>query len=339
MGFGVVAAVLLALASIVHTDKVAFRPGSATETTSRVAIEGAPTYDPQGSIYFLTVQVERLTWIEWLRTKFEDHTVVYDAKTVFGDQSKQEAQKTNVELMSRAKSDAELAALSHLGYDVFDNAGALVSAEPEAGAPSAGLLHLNDLIVAIDGTKVTTRDELVNAIRAKSPGDRVSLTVQNVDDATKQRTVDIVTGSRVDEQSGHSVAVLGISVGTRLVERPLAVKATIDSGRVVGNSAGLAFTLAIIDDMTPGELTGGQKIAVTGTIDPTGVVGQVGGVAQKAVAARRAGAVAMLVPIEEVDEAKPNAGNMPVIGVHTLDEALHALSTLGGNGDEAAIAK
>jgi PDZ domain-containing protein len=339
LGFGVVLAVVLLLASLVHTDKVAFRPGSATETTSRVVIDGAPSYPPSGSIFFLTVQVERLTWIEWLRTRFESHTVVYDTKTVFGQQSKQEAQQTNVQLMSQAKSAAELAALSHLGYDVFEHAGALVSAEPETGAPAAGLLHVNDLVVAIDGASITTRDQLVAAVRAKTPGATVSLTVQDVDDATKQRVVRIVTGSKVDDQTGQPVAVLGISVGDRLVVKDLPVKVTVDSGRVVGNSAGLAFTLAIIDDMTPGELTGGKKIAVTGTIDAAGNVGQVGGVAQKVVAARRAGAVAMIVPIEEVADATPNAGDMPVIGVHTLDEALHALTTLGGNGDEAAISK
>ena len=78
------------------------------------------------------------------------------------------------------------------------------------------------------------------------------------------------------------------------VDFPLKIK--IATGDVSGPSGGLAFALTIIDDLTPGNLTGGKKIAVTGTIEPDGTVGDVGGVAQKTVAARAAGARLMIVP-------------------------------------------
>jgi PDZ domain-containing protein len=104
----------------------------------------------------------------------------------------------------------------------------------------------------------------------------------------------------------------------------------INTDRVGGPSAGLAFTLAIIDNMTPGNLTGGKKVAVTGTISGDGIVGPVGGVEQKAITARHNGVKLMIVPREEVKDARSGAGNVKVVGVHTLDEALAALQKAGG---------
>src|SRR5690606_3334077 len=107
-----------------------------------------------------------------------------------------------------------------------------------------------------------------------------------------------------------------------------------------GPSAGLAFTLALIDLLTPGELTGGHKVAVTGTIRLDGSVGPVGGGAQKAIAARNAGYEVFLVPPDELEEVKTTlGGDFAVIAVSTLDEALEALVSLGGEvGSTAAAA-
>ena len=82
-----------------------------------------------------------------------------------------------------------------------------------------------------------------------------------------------------------------------------------------GPSAGLAFTLTIIDKLSPGDLTGGKNVAVTGTIELDGTVGEVGGVPQKTAAAIDAGAKLFLVPSAEVREAKARAGSaMKVVG-------------------------
>ena len=98
----------------------------------------------------------------------------------------------------------------------------------------------------------------------------------------------------------------------------------------------LAFTLELIDSLTPGELTGGRKVAVTGTIDQDGNVGPVGGVAQKTAAVKSAGAKYFLVPPDEYATAKAHAGrNLQVIKVANLEDALDVLGSLGG--DVAAL--
>jgi PDZ domain-containing protein len=107
---------------------------------------------------------------------------------------------------------------------------------------------------------------------------------------------------------------------------------SIDSGDVGGPSAGLAFTLAVLDVLTPGELTGGHRVAATGTMSLDGSVGPVGGGAQKGIAVRDAGYEVFLVPSDELDEVREAVGDdVEVIAVDSLDEALEALDALGGN--------
>lgn len=112
-------------------------------------------------------------------------------------------------------------------------------------------------------------------------------------------------------------------------ESPVAVR--LDTSDVGGPSAGLAFTLAVIDRLTRGELTGGRRVAATGTIALDGTVGRVGGTVQKAVAVRDAGYEVFLVPADERAEIAGRVGDdVEVIGVATLQDALDALASLGG---------
>ena len=107
-------------------------------------------------------------------------------------------------------------------------------------------------------------------------------------------------------------------------------------------SAGLAMALAILDDLTPGDLTGGKRVAVTGTISDDGHVGEIGGIEQKAVAAKSADAQLFIVPkctepegrsacLHDLARARERSGDTPVVPVSNLDEALRALRKAGGD--------
>jgi PDZ domain-containing protein len=89
----------------------------------------------------------------------------------------------------------------------------------------------------------------------------------------------------------------------------------------------------MIDELTPGDITGGHKIAATGAINLDGSVGDIGGLHQKTVAVKAAGADYFLVPADQVKEAADEAkgSSLKVIPVHTVDEALTALANLGGD--------
>lgn len=123
----------------------------------------------------------------------------------------------------------------------------------------------------------------------------------------------------------------------RSVDAELPFDIQIDSGSIGGPSAGLAFTLTLIDLLTEGELTGGNRVAVTGTITGGGTVGNVGGVAQKAAAAEDEGAAMFIVPIDRVEDAESTTSTLDIVGVSSLDEALAALASLGGDIDELAL--
>ena len=129
------------------------------------------------------------------------------------------------------------------------------------------------------------------------------------------------------------MAFLGVSITTRLVYPDLPVKVTVNSGDIGGPSAGLAFMLGILDLMTPGDLTGGHEVAVTGTVDSTGAVGPIGGVETKVVAVARRHVKYFLVPAENYDAARAKAPkDLQVVPIHTVDEALTFLASIGGVG-------
>lgn len=107
-------------------------------------------------------------------------------------------------------------------------------------------------------------------------------------------------------------------------------RVAIDTAAITGGSAGLAFTLSLIDKLGAGDITGGNVVAATGTINEDGVIGPITGIASKAAVARRAGAHLFLVPMEQQLDAMVHAGTMPVFGVHTIDEALAVLRSIGG---------
>ena len=131
-------------------------------------------------------------------------------------------------------------------------------------------------------------------------------------------------------ETESSKGFLGVSTFTRDLSFKFPVQISIDSGQVGGPSAGLAFTLGILDVMTPGSLTGGLKISTTGTMAIDGTVGPIGGIHQKVMASRRAGVQLMLVPASEIDEARKYAGDLRIEPVETLDQALEILTTVGG---------
>lgn len=322
-------AVLGVVASQMTVPWVAIEPGSATPAEDRVEVVGADVFVPDGDILFLTVRVNRLSVLEIL-TKSRDRSIdLISERDYFGTSTPQQARQEARDLMVRAKSNAELVALTRLGYEAFENSGVRVQSI-EAGSAADGPLRQLEVITAVDGRSTPTPQDLVSYLGTLTPGTTVSLSVENAD-GSEPHSASVTLRSRPDGREG---GFLGITTAQRVSESTsLPLTIDIDSGNVGGNSAGLAFTLAILDELTEGSLTGNNRVAVTGTIELDGTVGEVGGVPQKAVAARRAGAKVFLVPRSLEAQALENAGDMKVIPVSDLDEALAALESIGGNTD------
>jgi Lon-like protease len=184
-------------------------------------------------------------------------------------------------------------------------------------------------VVSIDGEPLDDIDDVSRIMAAKRPGDTVRLAVEPPE-RDEVREVDVVLRANPDDADR---GFIGIMLEPRNPSYDFPFPVDIDSGDVGGPSAGLAFTLAVLDVLTPGELTGGLRVAVTGTIDGSGKVGPVGGVRQKTAAAIGDGYDVFLVPSHEFSEARERAGDaIEVIAVDTLRDALDALVSLGGSG-------
>jgi PDZ domain-containing protein len=180
------------------------------------------------------------------------------------------------------------------------------------------VLDAGERIIAIDGAPVRVPEDVVEAVRSEPVGSTLAFTVAR---DGEEVDVDVVSAEKPDEAG---VPYVGITVGVYYrAEFPI-VFALDDIG---GPSAGMMFALAIVDKLTPEDLTGGGHVAGTGTIDPSGTVGAIGGIRQKLAGARDAGATLFLMPEVRCEEA---AGHVPegltLVPVTTLQGALDALA-------------
>ncbi len=313
------------LATFVRVPYFVFRPGSVQPLSTKVMITTGQRFNATGEIHFTTVRQDTTVngW-EWLEARMKPSLTLIEEDRVLGGRSRDENRTFNMQLMRVSKSTAVAVALRYLGVDPFRATGVGLA---EVGGPSTGLLTIDDVILTVDGAPVLRAMDLVEAIRDRGPGDVVDLEVEPVRGGAS-RTVSVVLGARDDDQT---VGFMGVAPQTRWEDvEDLPIDVLVNTGSVGGNSAGLALTLSILDLITPGELTGGLQVATTGTIDPTGVVGSIGGIVQKVVAARDGGMDLFLVPTSEADQARQHAGDMLVEGVATLDDALAALARHGG---------
>lgn len=316
-------------AAVLPVPYVAIKPGSARPVTEQVLVEGSPSYPPAESIAYTTVNVGGTTLLEALAGWLDDDIDILPEERVRGDRSAAESRRYNAQLMDTSKLVAITVALRHLGYDVPVRTTGAVVRQIVDGLPADGVLELDDVIVAVDGQPVDAPGEVGTLLQPGGPGAEHVVTIERPAGSENRTDLKVSTIAATDDPTR---ALIGIAPEDRIVGFDLPVKVTIDSGNVGGPSAGLAFTLAVLDVLTPGELTGGRRVAVTGTIAIDGQVGPVGGGAQKAITVRDAGYEVFLVPLDELDEMRATVGSdVEVIGVDTLASALEALDSLGGN--------
>jgi PDZ domain-containing protein len=306
-----------------------FKPGAVRDTEPLIEVEGTEVYPSEGSISYTTVSLRQATLLGLAQGWLDDDIDIIDRDRVLGGRDVEENRELNLQAMTSSKQVATQVALERLGYDVDVTVGQLVR-EVDQGFPAEGALEMGDIIVAIDGEPFDDEQDLSRLLRDEEPGDEVTVSLRSA--GGSERDVELALAASPDDRDK---AVMGVRVAPVVLEYELPFEVTIDTGDVGGPSAGLAFTLGLIDDLTPGDLTGGTDIAVTGTIAGDGTVGPVGGTGQKAAAARDAGISLFLVPSDDYGAAVARAGDdLEVVAVDTVDQALEVLRERGGNIDD-----
>lgn len=320
-------------AAMVKVPYWAYAPGRMHDTEGVIRIDGAEVYPTEGDIAFATVSIRgRLSLLRYAVSWLDPNAVIVPEVQVIGTRDADENRRINLQLMDLSTQISTFVALERLGYEVaITGTGAMVT-QVEEDQPADGVLEVGDTIVAVDGLPVNLADDLFFTISARDPGETVTMTVEPLgSDDTDEREVTL--GARPDSPER---AFLGVVPQTRDTEFVFPFDIDFNTRGVSGPSAGLAFALSVIDQLTPGDLTGGLRVAVTGTLDVEGNVGPIGGIEFKTSAARRDGFDVFLVPAdsteEELAEARRRAGDaLEIIPVETLDEALEALVELGGD--------
>lgn len=335
--------VALLVLTLVPTSFVIQRPGPVYDTLGSVttgdgderpliSVSGAETYPTSGSLDLLTVEVlgnrERTpSWFELAGAWFDPSRAVVPIDDIFPDGvTTEQRNDENAALMVDSQKEATAAALTELGYEVESLVRVFQLTDD---SPAQGILEQNDIIRAVDGQAVTTTAALRDAIGA-GDGAPVSLTVERDGETLEQQ----VTPAEVTID-GETRWAIGVTIAQ---DFDFPIEVTLQLDNVGGPSAGMMFALGIIDTLTPGELTAGERFAGTGTIDAVGTVGPIGGIRQKLYGAEEAGADWFLAPERNCNEV---VGHVPdglrVFSVADLDDALTVIETVTSGGDLDAL--
>ncbi|HJC60555.1 MAG TPA: PDZ domain-containing protein [Candidatus Dietzia intestinigallinarum] len=334
------AVLLLVLATSATVPLVSMGPGPTYDTFGEAEVEaedggveevpvievsGREADETTGSLRMTTVAVrDRLTLADAMRFWLDPAQVVVPRDQVFPpDRSREEVRESNVAEMVGSENSAEAAAYRYLGIPMQPRVEGV-----DPSGPAAGLLEPGDIILAVDGVRVADTTEVVDEVSAHRPGDEVRVEyLRDGQEATTTATL-ASSGPEGDPDQGR----LGVIVGDTPADgTDVTISVAPDVG---GPSAGLILAIAIVDRLSPGEATGGADVAGSGTIQPDGTVGSIGGIRHKIRAAHEVGATEFLVPAGNCAEAVQNPPDgIRLIEVSTLTGALEALETAASGGE------
>ena len=287
----------------------------------------------QGQLRMVTVSESggpgnRLNFAQLLMAYFDSHSKIVDYESVYpSGTTYNEISDAQSAMMRNSQTTSQVAALEYLGWDVP----ATVTIEGATeGSNADGIVQQGDILQAIT-TPDGTRHEITHAslpftlIRTVPAGSHMTLTIER-DGVVRDVSFDSIAASATE--SGSKLGIY-LSVTPEL---PVDISFNLDG--VGGPSAGMMFSLGIIDRLTPGDMTGGNAIAGTGTMSFDGQVGPIGGIQQKMWGAHDDGAQWFLAPSDNCSEV---VGHVPdglrVVKVSNLSEAATAVATIAeGNG-------
>ena len=320
-------AVAIAVSVLVPVPYVILGPGPTLNTLGKdssgqplITISGHPSYPTTGHLNLVTVSYQGCAGnrfniftalVAWLNPH---QAVVPEGEICPAGQTQKQTQEQDTQEMTSSQSTATAAALTqlHIPYSTQ-----VVVAQPQKGFPAYGVLKAGDVIAKVDGQPVTSQGGLTRLVYAHPAGSTLTLTV--IRDGQSRK---VEVGTR--QSAGHPVMGVQITVQYKF---PFEVKISV--GDIGGPSAGMMFSLGIIDKLTKFNLTAGRFIAGTGEITASGQVQPIGGIQQKMVGARNAGATIFLTPASNCADTKGAVpAGLRLVKVSTLNQAVTYLEAL-----------
>jgi PDZ domain-containing protein len=315
---------LLAVPAFIRIPYFVVSPGPAENVIPLISVRGQQTYRPKGGLLLTSVyeSTGRVTVYQALKGWLDPSEAVVPERDILAPgQTVKQGELVAKSQMDESIYNAALVALTkYTGYPKSHGPGVFV-VSVIAGYPADGKLVAEDVILAVNEQRVDSPEALGQAIQANGAGTPLGLTVQRmveVDGTLQRRTSRVTVTPTIPKNSNR--AQIGVEAITNFP-----VPLYINNEGIGGPSAGLMWTLGLIDWLTPGDLTRGRLIAGTGTILPDGTVGPIGGIQQKVVGAEYAHAVVFFAPVSEAAGARAVAHGITIVPVRTYLDALRYL--------------
>ncbi|MFV8317315.1 MULTISPECIES: YlbL family protein [unclassified Mycobacterium] len=315
------------LLAVVTVPFVSLGPGPTFDTLGEVdgkqvvQIEGTQTHPTTGHLNMTTVsQRDDLTLGEAMSLWISGQEQLVPRDLIYPPgKSRDEVDQANNADFKTSEDSAQYAALGYLKYPE-----AVTIATVTDPGPSAGKLKAGDAIDAVNRTPVSNVEQFTSLLKNTKPGQVVTIDYRRKNEPAG--VAEITLGTNKDRDYGFmGVAVLDAPWAPFTVDFNLA--------NIGGPSAGLMFSLAVVDKLTTGDLAGSTFVAGTGTITVDGKVGPIGGITHKMAAARAAGASVFLVPAKNCYEAMSDIpSGLKLVKVETLGSAVDALHAMTSGG-------
>lgn len=336
----VIGLIALALVLFYPLDYYISKPGGAYELSPIVEVENQDT-DDEGELRLLTIAISKATPATFLYQLWRDPAHLLEANQIRREDEDDEAYEVRqLKLMSNSQISAIQVAYEQTGnaYELVNNGLFIYSVVK--GSPADGQLRPGDRIVAIDGNSDVSEQALQDFILSKEVGDVINLTVQRDEESI---AVEITLGS-IPEIPGRPAMGISYQQDQEIQTEREVVFQSEDIG---GPSAGLMFTLEIINQLVEEDLSKGYRIAGTGEISGDGTVGRIGGIDLKVIAAADEGMDFMFAPDDEIPQDMLDADptlvsnyetavktaeeknlDIEIVPVKTIEDALNYLQQL-----------
>ncbi|OEG00351.1 hypothetical protein BHF71_00120 [Vulcanibacillus modesticaldus] len=310
-------------------------PGSAIELNSLVEVKGG--YQESGNFMLTTVKVMPGTLSSFIYSQFSKNAELIPKEYIMSDdEDPEDYTKRQLKVMSESQQNSIIAAFNYLKLPIEVTDKGIVVMGLLSGVPSEKILKVGDLIIEVDDREIKRTDDLLSYFKEKEEGEIINVTYIRDEEI---RTSKIPLVNLVDDDQNNFSKKVGLGI------YPSEEKEVITSKNIVfktedigGPSAGLMFTLEIINQLIPNDLTKGYQIAGTGTITPNGIVGQIGGARLKVKAAYEKGAEIFFVPKDtevndtnqrDAENSNKDLGSpMKIISVSTISDAINYLEQL-----------
>ena len=311
-------------AALIPTDYYFMSPGPPYQW--EIEYGDIDNYLFEGNLFQLTVRRDEANALIYAWSLVNESYDLYPREVILPDGvSPKELTEISIQNMRTSENVAIAVALKYLGYEIDTKGDGVAVVGILDDSPVKDKLKKGDLLNSINNIEIFSATEFISTLRTYTIGETVSIgLLREVDGAKEQMYIETTLIEHVEYKGEPMVGFLATTINERF-DFPFEID--IKTGNVGGPSAGLMMALNVYNNLIPKDITNSMIVAGTGTIEIDGSVGPVGGIKQKIIAAKRASAELILVPVANFEEAKPfEDDKTAIVAVDSFDEALSVIS-------------